>query len=387
MLKRIVVALLLAVVVSTFALPTLAAQGGGGVHFGPYSLSSSDMVTGDLVVFGPVTLGEDSMFDGDLVAFGEVNVSEGAEVTGDLVCFGAANVSGNVEGSVFAAGAIDLAETADVEGDVAALGAINQAEGATVEGDIAPYEDGDFNWDVPVFPPFVFMPSGPRPMWQGALWKLVRAAATVVVLALFALLIAAIWPKQMDRVGKVIVEEPLPSFGVGVLTLLIAFVGIFILVLTICLSPIAFIAGIVVGIGVVLGWVALGAVLGERILRDLFRARNITPLGSAVLGTTLITLLAVMLDLISGCLYTLLIIPLFALVGGAVTLTRFGTMPYASRGAVPQSPAGPQTQSEAPITPASSAHETPQVPEELQPAREENAPDYPEPDEDKPSAE
>jgi len=384
MVKRIGSALLLAMVLSTFALPTLASQGGGGgVHFGPYSLSSGDMVTGDLAVFGPVTLGEDSVFNGDLVAFGEVTVAEGAEVTGDLVCFGAISVAGNVEGSVFAAGAIGLAETADVEGDVSALGSISQSEGATVGGDVAPYEDGGFDWDMP----FVFTPSSPRPRWQGALWKMIRGMATVVVLALFSLLIAAIWPKQMERVGKVIVEEPLPSFGIGVLTLLIAFVGSFILLLTICLSPFAFIAGIVVGIGVVLGWVALGAVLGERILRDLFKVRNITPLGSAVMGTTLITLLAVMLDLISGCLYTLLVIPLFALVGGAVTLTRFGTMPYASRGAVPQPPAGPQTQPEAPITPASSAHEIPQVPEELQSASEEPAPDYPEPEEDKPSAE
>jgi cytoskeletal protein CcmA (bactofilin family) len=366
MLKRVGFAILLAVMLSAVALPTLASQGGGGVHFGPYSLSSGDMVTGDLVVFGPVTLGEDSLFDGDLAAFGEVTVAEDATVTGDLVCFGATSIAGTVEGSVFAAGSINLAESAEVEGDVSALGSISREEGATVEGEVAPFDNGDFEWDVPFVGPFIFTPTGPRPMWQGMFWKLLRALSTVVVLSLFALLIAALWPTQMARVGRVIVDEPLPSFGVGALALLIAFIGMLILVLTICLSPFAFIAGIAVGIGIVLGWVALGAVLGERILRDVFRARHVTPLGSAVLGTALITLLAVQLNLISGCLYTLLIFPLFALVAGAVTLTRYGTMPYASRGNVPQPPAGPSPRAEAPVAPGSPVDRTPRVPKELE---------------------
>jgi cytoskeletal protein CcmA (bactofilin family) len=387
MLKRLGAVCLLVVLFSSFAMPVLASQGGGGVHFGPYSLSDEDMVTGDLVVFGPVDLGEGSIFDGDLAAFGEVTVEEDAIITGDLVCFGATDVAGVVEGNVFAAGSIYLAETAEIEGDVSAIGGISQAEGALVEGQVSPMDGDDFDWDVPFVGPFVFSPSSPRPMWHGVLWKLTRAIFMVVVLAIFSLIFAAVWPKQVERVGQVIVDEPLPSFGVGALVLLIAFVLTLGLTLTVCLIPFALLVGIVVGIGVILGWVSLGALLGRRLLRDLFKASAITPLGSAALGTTLITLLAVMLNLISGCLYTLLIFPLFGLVAGAVTLTRFGTMPYATRGTVPQSPAADSTSSEAPLAPALPTEQPPHLPEELQSPPEETASDDPEPQEDTPSTE
>ncbi len=360
MLKRIGFALLLAVTLSPLALPALASQGGGGgVHFGPYSLSSGDMVTGDLVVFGPVTLGEDAMFNGDLVAFGEVTVAEGAAVTGDLVCFGATGIAGSVEGSVFAAGSVDLGEGAEVEGDVNAVGTVSRTEGAMVEGTIN--ENTDFDWGMPFVAPFVFAPSGPRTMWRGVVEDVIGGMASIVVLVIFALIIAAIWPTQMTRVGRAIVEEPLPSFGVGALSLLIALVGILILTLTICLIPVAILAGAVVALGLILGWVALGAVLGDRILRNILRTPAFTTLGAAVLGTTVLTVLAVLVNLISGCLYILVIFPLFALAGGAVALTRFGSMPYASRGALPQPAPGPQTSA----TSSAPVDRTPQVPDEL----------------------
>ena len=324
MFKRIGIALVLTLVLSAVALPTLASQGGGGVHFGPYSLSSEDVVTGDLVVFGPVTLGEGSTFDGDLVAFGEVDVEEDALVTGDLTCFGATYVAGIVEGSVVTAGQVELADSAEVEGDVNAMGAISRTDGAVVGGRVN--ENTNFGWDLPFIAPFVFGPGHARPLWQQGIGELLQGLATVVVLALFALVIAAVWPTEMERVGRVIVEEPLPSFGIGALALLIAFVGVLILALTICLSPLALAAGAVVAVGLVLGWAALGAVLGERLLRHVFRARHISPLGAAALGTTVLTLLAVLLDLLPGCLDTLLTFPQLAVAGGAGTVKRVGTI-------------------------------------------------------------
>ncbi|MGC9400471.1 MAG: bactofilin family protein [Anaerolineae bacterium] len=362
MLKKWGVVLLLVGILSLAATPVWAAQGGGGLHFGPYSLADGDVVTGDLVVFGPVIIGEDAVFEGDLAAFGKVTVKENAVIAGDLVSFGAAEVAGVVEGSVFVAGALHLVETALVEGDVAAVGGISQEEGASIRGEMSSVDEPPFDWNVPSIGPFVFAQDSPSSMWYRVFWILIRALGTIVVVTLFALLIAAVWPTQLERVGQVIVDEPLPTFGVGALTLLVALVAMMVLTLTLCLIPFAFLIGVVVGVALVLGWVALGALLGRRLLRGVFRARHVTPLGSAVLGTGLITLLAVMLHLISGCLSTLLVFPLLALVAGAVTLTRFGALPYASRGVVSR-PSPPMPGVVPPSVPE--PEEEPQVPDEL----------------------
>ncbi len=335
-MKRIIHILLLAFLLSAGASPVLAGQGGGGVHFGPYSLSDGDTITGDLVVFGPVNLGENSRFDGDLVAFGTVNQEEGALLIGDLVCAGAVMIAGTVEGDVFAAGTISLGEGAIVEGDVSAIGEINQDEGALIEGQIEPMDPGEFEIffdETPMFEARRF----------GLLVRLGRGLLTVVILAIFALIIGSIWPTQMRRIGDTLVNEPVTAFGVGALALFLGFVLTLVLFVTICLIPFGLLVAAIVGVGVVLGWVSLGYILGERLLQDLFHVEAGTPATASLLGTTLLTLLLVTVRLVSGCAHTLLILPLFSLVGGAVTLTRFGTMPYATQG-VPRS-VRPQTPS------------------------------------------
>lgn len=347
-MKRIIRTLLLAALLSMIAVPVLASQGGGGVHFGPYSLADEDTITGDLVVFGPVTLGEDSEFNGDLVAFGPVRMEEGALLTGDLVCAGTVMVDGTIEGSVFAAGTISLVENAVVEGDVSAIGRISEDEGALVEGQIEPMDPEDFEFffdEAPIIQVRRF----------DILFDFGRALLTVLGLAIFALIIGSIWPTQMQRVGQTLVDEPMASFGMGALALFLGFVLALVLFITICLFPLGMLTVAVVSIGVALGWISLGYVVGERLLRDLFHAETRSPATAALLGTTLLTLLMVTLRVVSGCLHTLLVLPLFALVGGAVTLTRFGTMPYAAH-------SGPTTPPKTPASLAPRAPESPQSP-------------------------
>jgi cytoskeletal protein CcmA (bactofilin family) len=370
MMKRWSLALLLALTLTLLAWPVMAAQGGvGGVHFGDYSLSPGDSVTGDLVVFGPVVIGEGAEFDGDLAAFGETRIDEDAVVTGDLAVFGKVDIAGTVEGDVLAAGEARLRESAYIEGDLAAVGNVVRDEGSRVVGEISPVdEDFDFNfenWDdaEDVRPGRSYR----RPVLAELVWDFIRGMLTVVVMALFALLIASIWPKQMTRVGETLVEAPVPSFGVGLLTMLIAAVVVTLFLITICLSPLAILTGILVGIGVAVGWVALGYILGRRILRDVFRAENATLAGATVLGTTLITLLAATIDLVSDCLFMVLVMPFFALVAGAVILTRFGTQPYSTRstrGTPPPPP--PPPDSALPVGPPPPEEEGPLAPTDLQ---------------------
>ncbi|MFP4344353.1 MAG: polymer-forming cytoskeletal protein, partial [Anaerolineales bacterium] len=324
--------ILLAILLAGLAWPVLAAQGGAGVHFGLLRINKGERRSGDLVNFGPVEMREDAEFDGDLVVFGSIEIDEGSRITGDLTAFGAADVAGTVEGNLFSAGAIRLRESAIIEGDVSAVGGISQAEGAVIEGNVETVEEGDFEWDVPG--PFIF--EGPHRMMRPGLaflGDLLRGLVAVVVFGFFALLIASVWPQNLERVGRTMVEEPLPSFGVGVLALLAALIAALILIITVCLSPLAL---AVAGLAVALGWVALGAVLGEYILRGIFNRTHVTTVAAAVVGTVTITLLAVLTNALWDCLYIILVFPFFILGAGAVTLTRFGTMPYATRGGPPR---------------------------------------------------
>ncbi|MEA3309511.1 MAG: polymer-forming cytoskeletal protein [Chloroflexota bacterium] len=352
MIKRWSLALLLVTFLSLGAIPVLAAQGGGGVHFGPYTLSEGDSVTGNLVVFGPVRLEENSVLQGDLVAFGEITVDEAALVTGNLVAFGAAEVNGRIEGDLFCAGAVVLEDEAEVAGDVSAIGGISRSEDATIGGEIVPVDENNFNWELPIMGLATVEESSSRPRWLTLLWHWIRALLTVFVLVLFALLLAAVWPTQLQQVGQALVEVPLLSFGLGALILLGAGVVVAVLMLTICLSPIALLGAVVVGIGIALGWVALGAVLGERILQGLFKVTENTPVLATLLGTASLTLLAVLVNLISDCLYVTLIFPIFALAAGAVFLTRGGTRRYV----IPEVVGGS----------SSSWHQSPELPAELQ---------------------
>lgn len=364
------------------ALPVSAApeaQGGDGIHVGPYELDAGDRAVGDLVVFGgPSVLREGSEFDGDLTVLGTLTIEPEAMLEGQLVVFGTAEVAGTVDGDVFVTGQINLEETAYIGGDVVSTGAINQDPGAVVVGDLQPMSEGD--WEIPMVPFFdrgVVSPSvtveRTTPRWVSFLWNIVRGAANVVLMGLLALVIASLWPMQLARVGRAIEEAPLPSFGVGLLTLILAGLVALLLTITICLSPLAFIGVIIVAVGVLLGWVALGMALGRRILGELSTRTSPTPVVAAVVGTVLITLILALSRLL-GPIHAFLLFLLVPPAAGAVLLTRFGTRPYATRGSVTPPPTVP------PRTPRTPAPRpvTVEPPPPPPPQREEPPPEEPE---------
>jgi cytoskeletal protein CcmA (bactofilin family) len=335
MTRKWILGLIVSVLLATLALPAVAApgpQGEGGVHFGPYTLDTGDTVSGDLTVFGgPVTLKNDATFNGDLTVFGPVEVKEGALVDGNLVVMGEADIAGTVDGDVFSAGALTLREDASVNGNVSAVGAINQAEGAVIRGDIIPVTENDFEFGR-TLPIDINVPAASRgPKWVDILWSIAKAVASVVVLTLLAMMIVSVWPENTERVGRAIEEAPLTTFGMGLLVFLGAAVVLTILAITICLSPFAILGGLAVGVGVLVGWVALGLILGKRILTGLFDQPHPKTLVAAVLGTLLLTSVLA-LTRVFWPLYGILMFVLLPLAAGAIVLTRFGTQPYATHG-------------------------------------------------------
>lgn len=361
MVKRWSLALIVSLLVAVVAMPVAAAPDlQSGVHFGPYTVASGDSVSGDLTVFGgPVVLEEDATFDGALTVFGPCSIAVGAQVSGDLVVMGAATVAGVVDGDVFAAGDISLADTASIGGDLSTVGRLSMDEGADIQGEIVSIEENEFSREYPISViPTPRVSVRHRPFWLQWLINVVRAFIHTLVIGVLALVIFSIWPQQTERIAHVIEEVPLISFGMGVILFLLSLVIAIILIATICLSPFGFIGLIMVGVGTLMGWVAMGLAFGRRILTGLFKQTEVNPVTAAILGSMALTLVLAMTRM-SGLLHTLMVFMLLPPAAGAVLLTRFGSMPYATQGR-PVSPT-----SRAPQTPSAAEKHRPIVPSPL----------------------
>ncbi len=338
-IKRWFLVAALVLMLSLVGLPVAAAQG-GGVHFGDYVLAVGDSVSGDLTVFGSVTLKSESSLNGDLTVFGPLYMETGAVVDGDVTVLGEANIAGVIDGSAFVAGATVLRETARIEGDLSIAGALEQHPGAIIKGTFTPADSRGFNWDAPFTGP-VFIP-GRQARWvfnPTPLINLMNAVATLVIMALFSMLLASVWPKHLERAANTVIDAPWISMGMGFLALVVGAVIVAILIVTICLALFGFV-GIAIGmLALAFGWVAMGLVVGERMLKSLFKQPTPSIVLSALVGTLTITLLAQLVSAFS-CLGGLLL-PLYALAVGVVLLTRFGTMPYAVRGSAVVMPSAP----------------------------------------------
>jgi len=299
------------------AAPALAFEGrlpDGQVVFGEdFTLAAGETLDGDLVVFGgDVTLEEDSRVDGDVVVWG-----------GDV------EVAGVVEGQVAAFGGnVALLETAVIDGDLAVIGGqVSREEGARVRGQqvVNPWQAG--RWSTwPMFIPTP--PDLPDPLHglgmsaRAAfrfLWRGLRLLLTAALMAGLAGLVTVLWPQAAMRVGRACAQAPLPTFGMGLLTVAVVAA----LLISICLTVIGLVAVVAVAVAAVFGWLALGILIGERLLE----ARSVHPFWPAALGAGLLTLLSGLLGLIPcvGWMGSFLI----ACVGlGAVVLTRFGMQDY-----------------------------------------------------------
>ena len=362
-MRKVLLGLLIMLMGSLVALPVLAAPVSqeGGVRFGAYTLESGGRATGDLVVFGgPVRLASMSSFRGDLTVFGPVTIEEGADLDGQLIVLGNADLAGTVDGNVFAVDGIVLRSTARIHGDVTVVGTLDRQPGALIDGELrsATQEEAMRWWSFPRGPEVVVpVPRTAPRATLGArvaslIWRAVRALASVVVMGLLATVVASLWPVPLERVGRVIEEAPLVSFGVGFLALLVAALGAALLAITICLSPFAVVGLVVVGVGLLAGWVGLGMVLGRKVLGALFSDSAPTPVVAALVGTTLLTLLLAF-SRVFGALHALFLIVLLPPAAGAVLLTRFGSQPYATRQGVssrPTRPSGPRRSAEGPTS-------------------------------------
>ena len=287
----------------------------------------ADDGAGQVILFGEnLVIGENETVDGNVAIFGgKLQLQNGGRVRGDVACLGGtATVDGRIDGSlVVIGGTVDLQSNAVVNGDLFTLGSsVSRAQGATIRGERV---EG-LEWDWPQWRGL------PQRWWTGQPWRgeivvdwfgsLVRLAIRTLALVALGVVLMLVLPKQTAQVGQTVTQLPLPSAGVGLLTLVVLLVAVPLLVI-ICIGiPVVVLLAIAFVAAQLLGRTAIGLWVGERLLEAL-HVRERQPVLEVAVGVALIELLTAV-----PCIGWLLGVVVSLAGLGAVVLTRFGTVPY-----------------------------------------------------------
>lgn len=349
MTRKLLLALLTLLVV--VAVPSTALAAGhedGGIVVGGAHLLHSPF-DGRVVWGGTFTLDEDETLDGDLlIAGGVVTLSQGSHVTGSVVLFGGTLAAdGEIDGDLVAfGGTISLGSTSVLHGDLSRLGAvISRAPGARVEGQ-------EFSGDSIQIPSIQLPYVGPtylpfRTSWDWSVSPFNRILSYLVgafLMAALAVLVVMFWPVAASRTGRTMIEQPVITGAVGLLSLIVIPVILLILAITICLIPFSAIGFFALVVMVAYGEIGLGLEIGQRLGQ--MTKSGFHPAAAAGLGTLLLALVVGGIGMIP-CVGWVAPFLVYSLALGGVILTRFGSRPYAPAPIQPLPPVTPP----APIEP------------------------------------
>jgi cytoskeletal protein CcmA (bactofilin family) len=350
-----------------------------GVFDGDLTVPEGSVVNGDVFVTnGDIELG--GRVNGNLaVISGDLSLAEAGRVEGDV--FGmsgdqeiAGRVGGNLSGMF---GDVELLRTAVVGGNVMMMsGDLERQAGAQVLGEempeislprlpfvperlrppekplvperLQPPEQPDRTPQVPV-PPLVRHQYTLGQRIGHFVGRILTAAFFGLLLIAAGMLVVFIWPRPTRRVTDCISAMPVQSFGLGLLTFLIAAVlealamVLMILIILVAAALISTVILIPVGLllillsvlvlvpiplalvgAVLLGWAGLAELIGQRALK-LLKAGPAGSLGAVLVGLLITVVLAASLWVIKPvCCAWPFVILLTSLGLGAVIHTRFG---------------------------------------------------------------
>jgi hypothetical protein len=312
--KKLLIVCLLVLAILVPATPVLAdgPDGDRTVFGGSFTLPSGETLDGSLIVFGGnATLEEDSRVRDNVVLMGG-SADIAGQIDGDLVVFG-----GNAH----------LRSTAVVDGNVVTVGGkVQRDEGAQVRGEVTE------GFGAGYFPRFQFYRSYRWPVeeWPFEGWFVEKAMDavqavffTLVILAL-GVLVVIFLPRHTNQVARVVLGSPLPSLGVGFAIMVVTAVLAAMLVFTCCFAPFGLLVLLSLVIAVMFGWIAVGLMVGQRILEALNVRQPVSEVVAVLIGLLIITLLTY----VPCCLGFLFFVVIASIGLGAVMLTRFGTQEY-----------------------------------------------------------
>ncbi|MBI5650025.1 MAG: hypothetical protein HZC40_06180 [Chloroflexi bacterium] len=356
-MKRMSGILIALVLLALAATPVFAqdARIGDRICTGGTTVIQSNDVVDNVVLFGcGARISSSAKVQGDVVAFGgDVVIEPNVAVGGNVVLFGGnLDIAGQIgEDIVLFGGNAILQSTAIVDGSVIAIGGtVDRKEGAVVRGTQSisrGRSNGTITPPTPPRPPVVrVIPN--RNWFDYAIefvFDLVRGVVIAIALAALGALTVSIWPQQIEQVNATAQSHALPSLGVGCLTQVVGVTLILLLTIIICGIPIALIVALALMLAWLVGWIALGRLAGEKVLRALKR-QEFVPVIAVVVGVFLLALIGVVP--VIGWFIALLVSTLGI---GAVVLTRFGTRAYppplAPVPVEPSVPASGETKTEA----------------------------------------
>jgi hypothetical protein len=195
----------------------------------------------------------------------DVTIEKGQKIHSVVAIGGQITVSGAVEKSVVAiGGSVVLTKTAVVKGNVVSLGGIIViARDAEVGGDLTEINSSNL---------FETLTTALSSEWEGWSWIFAVISLSIfLVILVLALLIAALLPKPVRIVSEAIHENTLKVILCGILGLVL--IAPLALLLTISVVGIALIPleVIVVVCSVLLGFIAVGRIIGRKFLSLLKR--------------------------------------------------------------------------------------------------------------------
>jgi len=280
-----------------------------------------------------IVIGEGEEWDGDLAVLGgSLELREGGRIRGDVaVLTGSAVIDGRIDGNlVVLGGSLDLRSHAVVRGDlVTFFGSVSHSEGATVLGQtVDGFRGRGFVWRGWDWAPRLPRIDRTWP-WSGDVWfswvgGLMRKVLNMLALMALGVLLALLLPKQTALVAQTVGDAPLPSIGFGLLTFLVLLILVPLLVV-ICIGiPVALLLVLAAVAAGIFGWIAIGLLVGQRLLIALNTAQA-QPVLEVIVGLAILALLSSV-----PCLGGLLALIVVSAGLGAVVLTRAGTMPYAA---------------------------------------------------------
>lgn len=294
-----------------------------GIIVGDYTLESGDTSEGDIVTFGgQIIIEKDSTIYGSLAAIGG-NVSFDGKITGDVVCIG---------------GSCDIGDSASIGGSFVVVGAdLNLSDEAVIIGehvfvgnDLVTIPSIDITTedltDIPDIPdvpdtnvvPNIIIQDNPG---LDFLQNLFSTSFMILAISAMALLVGVLFPNHLKKTAASIVNEPVKSGVLGLLTISVAPIAIVILAITIILLPVSLILAFSIVVLIFYGWVAVGYELGKRIAKAMNTTWDITI--TAGIGTLVLSTTAALINMIP-CI-GFLFYPIVTFIGlGGVLISQFG---------------------------------------------------------------
>ncbi|MFZ0545425.1 MAG: polymer-forming cytoskeletal protein [Candidatus Promineifilaceae bacterium] len=320
-------------------------------------IKNGEEVNEDVEVYGGnLTIEEGAIVNGDVAVFGG-HAEIGGSINGDVAVFGGdVDLTGVIDGDlVVFGGNMEVFTQAEVGGECALLGGSITGDGqdnvaCTTFGENFSFPFAE-SMGIPAIPPIPDVPDvpdipaphieAPHTSFVGRFFGTVgQIAGNSLALGLLALIVAVLIPTQLNQVSDVVIRKPVASGTVGILTsmagpfaiaILALISGLLIILCGLGLLgfPIVLVLSIALAFGLLMGWVAVGTLLGQR-LAEVMKLTNRSLPVVAALGTVALTLvMSAMIKLpFFGWMWFIVAFVIASAGLGAVTLTKFGTRDY-----------------------------------------------------------